>query len=187
MKKIISAIAFTGLALGSSLVWADDDSWDFLPITKGGFDPDLTVSFLGGLMDPQTHGLDADFVYGLEISANCLLLDPPMGTIRQQLSYSHYDEGGLEITSFEMNPHFLYHLNEKMAIGVGPGLGYVDADGRRVNEGTFSIQGGLSFHYKMSKQMYLGAEVRYQWTKELDDMDDDLKNARMYGKIGYRF
>jgi hypothetical protein len=187
MKKyIIGLIALAGLSATAPSLWADGD-WNFLPVQSDGFDPDLTLSVTGGIMDPQTHGLDTDFVFGLELSMNCLLLDPPQGTIRQQISYSHYDDSGLEITSFEINPHYLYKVDNKFSIGIGPGVGYVDADGRRVNEGAFALQGGVSLHYKMSSSLFLGAEARYQWTQELDDTNDDLKNARIFGKIGYRF
>jgi hypothetical protein len=185
-KTIIGLIATTILSSIVPHAWADSD-WNFLPVTGDGFDPDLTLSVTGGMMDLQTHGLDTDFVFGLELSLNCLLLDPPVGTIRQQFSYSHYDDSGLEITSFEMNPHFLYKVDSRLAIGFGPGIGYVDADGRNVNEGGFALQGGVSVHYKMSETLFLGAEARYQWTQEFDDLNDDLKNARLFGKVGYRF
>ena len=187
MKKTIKVlIAIAGLISLNSTVWAEGD-WRFLPVQGDGFDPDLTLSVTGGIMDPQTHGLDTDLVFGLELSLNCLLLDPPQGKIRQQLSFSHYDDGGLEITSFEMNPHYIYNMDNALSIGFGPGIGYLDADGRNVNEGAFTLQGGVSLHYKMSERLFLGAEARYQWTKELDDLDDDLKNARIFGKVGYRF
>ncbi|MES9939394.1 MAG: outer membrane beta-barrel protein [Candidatus Thiodiazotropha sp. 6PLUC2] len=185
-KSIIGLIAVAGFISTTPQAWADSD-WNFLPVMSDGFNPDLTLSVTGGIMDPQTHGLDTDLVFGLELSMNCLLLDPPLGTIRQQFSFSHYDDGGLEITSFEMNPHYLYKVDNKFSIGFGPGIGYVDADGRNVNEGTLALQGGISLHYKMSDQIFLGAEARYQWTKDLDDTKDDLKNARIFGKVGYRF
>jgi hypothetical protein len=63
----------------------------------------------------------------------------------------------------------------------------VDADGRDINEGALAIQGGVSLHYNMSNRLFLGAEARYQWTRELDDSNDDLKNTRIFGKLGYRF
>ena len=185
-KHIIGLIAIAGLTLASPRLWADS-GWNFLPVKGDGFDPDLTLSVTGGIMNPQPHGLDTDLVFGLELSMNCLLLDPPQGTIRQQVSYTHYDDSGLEITSFEINPHYLYRVDDKFSIGIGPGIGYVDADGRRVNEGAFALQGGVSLHYKMSDRLFLGAGARYQWTQELDDTDDDLKNARIFGKVGYRF
>jgi hypothetical protein len=185
-KHIIGLIVLAGLSVTAPGLWAGGD-WNFLPVQSDGFDPDLTLSVTGGIMDPQTHGLDTDLVFGLELSMNCLLLNPPQGTIRQQISYSNYDDSGLEITSFEINPHYLYKVDNRFSIGIGPGIGYVDADGRRVNEGALALQGGVSLHYKMSNRLFLGAEARYQWTQELDDTNDDLKNARIFGKIGYRF
>ncbi|MET0068236.1 MAG: outer membrane beta-barrel protein [Candidatus Thiodiazotropha sp.] len=187
MKKTIGAIlAVAGVALAGTPVWAADN-WGFLPVKSDGFDPDMTLSFMGGITDPMPHGLDADLSFGLELSMNCFLLDPPQGTIRQQISYMQYDDSGLKITSFEMNPHYLYRVDDKFSIGIGPGIGYVDADGRNVNEGALAIQGGVSLHYKMSNHLFLGAEARYQWTRELDDTNDDLKNTRIFGKVGYRF
>ncbi|MCG7874075.1 MAG: porin family protein [Candidatus Thiodiazotropha lotti] len=185
-KTVIGLILSAGLISTTSALRAGQD-WSFLPVKSDGFDPDLTLSVTGGIMDPQTHGLDTDLVFGLEISFDCLLVEPPNATIRQQFSYSHYDDSGLEITSFEMNPHYLYRVDNRFSIGFGPGIGYIDADGRNVNEGAFALQGGVSLHYKMSEQLFFGAEARYQWTQELDDINDDLKNARLFGKLGYRF
>jgi long-subunit fatty acid transport protein len=187
MKKSLVELILSAVLISISTTISASDNWGFLPAQSDGFDPDLTLSATGGLMDPQTHGLDTDFVFGLEISFNCLLVEPPNSTIRQQFSYSHYDDSGLEITSFEMNPHYLYRVDNRFSIGFGPGIGYVDADGRNVNEGAFSLQGGVSLHYKMSDRLFLGAEARYQWTQELDDINDDLKNTRLFGKLGYRF
>ncbi len=185
-KKIIGMLAIAGLVLGNTQVWAVDN-WEFLPVKNDGFNSDMTLSFMGGITDPLPHGLDADLSFGLELSMNCLLLDPPQGIIRQQFSYMHYDDGGLTITSFELNPHYLYRVDDKFSIGIGPGIGYVDADGRDINEGALAIQGGVSLHYNMSQRLFLGAEARYQWTQELDDSHDDLKNTRIFGKVGYRF
>ncbi|MEW8351110.1 MAG: hypothetical protein AB2687_22620, partial [Candidatus Thiodiazotropha taylori] len=130
MKKTVTGVIVCAALISAAPTLSAGQDWGFLPVKSDGFDPDLTLSVTGGIMDPQTHGLDTDLVFGLEVSFDCLLVEPPNATIRQQFSYSHYDDSGLEITSFEMNPHYLYRVDNRFSIGFGPGIGYIDADGR---------------------------------------------------------
>lgn len=163
------------------------EGWTFMPGKSDNYQPEMTVSALFGQLDPAPSGADSDSVIGVELSLNCPMVQPPEGTIRQQLSIGRYDENGLELTTIEINPHYLVALDDKLAIGFGPGLGYLRADAPGVDDSVFALQAGVSLHYNVDARLFLGAEARYQWTQELDDSNDDMNNSRIVAKVGYRF
>jgi hypothetical protein len=182
----------TALMLGSAMLAASAPAmaagWGFLPAANPGYEADATLAVMGGMQDPDVDGVDADAAYGIELSLSCPTLKPPRGEIRQQISVTGFDNDGLEMTSFELNPHYLVPLAENLDLGVGPGLGYVMAEGGRHDDGVFALQAGASLHYR-SGPLFLGAEARYQFTQEAEfgRRDEDLNNYRLLGKAGVNF
>ncbi|MCG8100719.1 MAG: hypothetical protein JAZ05_16660, partial [Candidatus Thiodiazotropha taylori] len=77
MKKTITGVIVCAGLISAAPTLSAGQDWGFLPVKSDGFDPDLTLSVTGGIMDPQTHGLDTDLVFGLEVSFDCLLVEPP--------------------------------------------------------------------------------------------------------------
>ena len=159
--------------------------WKLMPATDASFKAEPTVSLMGGIMNPDVPGADTDSVFGAELSFNCLALQPPTGKIRTQISWTRYDEGGLELNSVELNPHYLWKVGNNLELGVGPGLGYVSGKSGALDEGVWALQAGASVHYR-SGNMFLGAEARYQFTEE-DFGTSDLDNFRVMLKVGYNF
>lgn len=159
---------------------------EWLPIAGEAYEARSTLSVIGGTQDFEDG--DSDTVYGLEYSLVCPSLALRSGTIRQQLSVTLYDDDGFEATSFELNPHFIVMQQGGLGIGVGPGLGYVDAESGSQSDGVFALQAGASFHYRM-EALFLGAEARYQWTEDADfgDADVSLDNWRALAKLGFNF
>lgn len=185
MRRTLPLLASTLLlAPGPALA----DGWSLLPATSADYEAAPTVAALGGMQDPDVSGVDAGGAYGVELSLSCPTLAPPQGRIRQQISLTRFDNDGLELTSFELNPHYLVDLGSGLALGGGPGFGYVSADSGADSDGVFALQAGLSLHYRQGP-LFLGAEARYQWTQEADlgGNDTDLANSRLLGKVGWNF
>ena len=127
---------------------------------------------------------------GLELSLNCPLLKAPEGIIRQQISFASYDENGLEIDSFELNPHYQLDIAPDLAFGFGPGFGYVSARGVGIDDSAFTLQAGASLNYTIG-QIVIGAEARYQFMvsdiEANNGSEVDVDNSRLMLKLGYRF
>lgn len=159
--------------------------WSLMPVTDAGFKAEPTLALMGGMLNPNVSGADADSAYGAELSFNCIALQPPEGKLRTQVSFNKYDDAGLEIQSFEINPHYLVKVGEGLEIGAGPGIGYVTAKAGAMDESALALQLGVSAHYR-SGPMFLGAEARYQVTQE-EFANDDMNNFRVMLKVGVNF
>lgn len=109
-RQIITAIV---LLAASSAQAADQ--WTWMAGSKEGYTAH-TVSLLAGQMDPGDN-MDNDTIGGIELSLNCPLLQPPSNRIRQQLSYTKYDDQGVEIESIEINPHYVVEVQPGLEIG----------------------------------------------------------------------
>ena len=182
-------LALSALALTvAAPLPAAADGWTVLPATGSDYEAAPTVALLGGFQDPAVDGVDADGAYGVEVGLSCPTLAPPAGRIRQQISLTRFDNDGLELTSLEINPHYLVDLGRNLALGAGPGLGYVAADAGGDSDGVFALQAGVSLHYRQGP-LFLGAEARYQWTQEADlgGQDVDVNNSRLMAKVGWAF
>lgn len=143
-----------------------DGGWRLLPDKKGGFKAEPSLSVMVGSLNPSVSGASSDTVVGFELSLNCPLLQPPSNKIRQQISLSTYSHKGLEITTIELNPHYVIETSSGVSVGLGPGIGYLQAETATDKEGMFALQVGASIHYTAMDFMFLGAEARYQWTQD---------------------
>ncbi|HKJ75836.1 MAG TPA: porin family protein [Gammaproteobacteria bacterium] len=185
-RAIPTTVLSLTLAAASGATWAQ--GWKPL----AGADPDYrsepTVALVGGTQDPDFRDADSDGIYGIELSFNCPLLQPPTHRIRQQLSLTEYDEDGLELTSLELNPHYVVPVAQGLEIGFGPGLALIDAEAGRDDETLWGLQAGASLHYRVG-ELFAGAEYRYQITSEGDfgnarRGDEDVDNSRFLLKLG---
>jgi hypothetical protein len=125
-------------------------------------------------MDADHAG--SDLYAGVEFSLNCPWFQPPKGVIRQQFNIGTYDDNGLEITSYEMNPNYFMTLSPNLTLGIGPGIGYARAsykDGP--TEGLWSVQASANLNYR-SGPLFLGAGARYQDTQD-DTLAPGVKGA----------
>lgn len=186
MRRLIgvSAICF---AIAGVSAPAAAEGWDALPVLGDNYSAKPTLALIGGAMDPDFSGADTGAVYGVELSLDCPLLQPPVNRIRQQLSLTHYNDD-VEITSLEINPHYVMPLVEGLELGFGPGLGVLSVDTDNGDETVFGLQAGASLHYRAGP-LFLGAEARYQATTEGDfgAGDQDVNNARYMVKAGVNF
>jgi hypothetical protein len=150
-------ILLTALALGA----ATARPWrrKFLPIADKGYAPAFVASVTGGIMDPQHVG--SGDAWGLELALNCGLLQTPTGVVRTKLSVNKFDKAGLELT-VELNPRWTIPVAKDLTFGVGPGIGWVKADGGR-NVDMFAWQAGADLDYRIG-QLNLGLGARWQDT-----------------------
>jgi hypothetical protein len=164
------------------------DSWNLLPAADEGYQAQPTVALLGGQLDPAESGLDSATATGVELSLNCPLLAAPGGTIRQQLSYVRYDKDDVEITTIEINPHYMIDVADNLQVGFGPGLGYVSIDTPAGDDAALALQFGGSVQYRLGR-IYLGAEARWQWAGDVEIANTDVSpdNTRVLAKVGFNF
>jgi len=172
MKARLAAITLFSAAAVSGAALAE--AWVLGPAFKDGWKPEFTLAAVGGVMDADHAG--SDLYAGVEFSLNCPWFQPPKGVIRQQFNIGTYDDNGLEITSYEMNPNYFMTLSPNLTLGIGPGIGYARAsykDGP--TEGLWSVQASANLNYR-SGPLFLGAGARYQDTQD-DTLAPGVKGA----------
>ncbi|MGE5514402.1 MAG: hypothetical protein ACM31D_01130 [Bacteroidota bacterium] len=172
MRRIIYATSAAMIALLAALPARGGDGTPYAP--------NLAVALKGGVVSTDVSGVDASPVYGAELSVDDALIDPVVGKVRHMLSYNHADHDGLTLNTVEWNAHWVFETHRDFWLGAGPGIGYVWADGRGVDNSP-AAQFGMSATYFYDHAM-VGFESRYQWTT-----GDSADNWLTMVKVGYRF
>ena len=186
MKKKAIFMSLAGILLANAGANAADKGWSPLAVLDDDYVMEPTISLLGGIMSPSDG--DSGKLIGVEASFNCPLLQPPTNKIRQQLSYTQYDESGVKVSSIELNPHYVVALTPELSVGGGPGLGFVSVDSATKDTNLFAAQVGVSAHYNLSEMVFLGGDARYQLTENEDiGGSDGMNNLRMSLKVGVSF
>lgn len=188
-KVILNAGMASGLLITNS---AFAEGVSFLPVTKEGYEPEAVVSLIGGVMDSTAEGADSSSIVGAELSFRCVLLQVGDNQLRQQLSFTSWEDNGLTLQNLELNAHYQVPVAPDLKFGIGPGVGIImtDADGTD-NPTFFGAQFGASAHYTGFGPVFLGAEARYQITNEDKftsiSAEDNMNNWRAAVKVGYMF
>lgn len=160
--------------------------WKFLPALDKGYAPGFVASVTGGIMDPQ-H-VSSGGAWGLELAMNCGLLQTPTGVIRTKLSVNKFDKGGLDLTTVELNPRWTVPIAKDLTLGVGPGIGWVKADGGARTVDMFAWQAGADLDYRIG-QLNLGLGARWQDTvnKTVSAGREGADNWLVQAKVGIAF
>ncbi len=163
-----------------------DGALKAMPVLDPGYKADITLSALVGYMDPEHVGSDT-FVGG-ELAFNCLLLQPSSGNIRTKLSIGRFSNDGLRLTSYELNPRWMFNLDKNLSVGFGPGIGYVDAKAGGNSKGLWAGQVGADLDYRMGA-INLGLAARWQGTanRTIAPGFKGADNTLIEAKIGYNF
>ncbi len=190
MKKT-NVLAMLGAAAALAAGTAQADGWTFLPATKPGYTPEPTVAVTAGLLNPDSTIGGSATAYGVELSMNCALIQPPSNRVRTTVSFLTYEDGDLKLTDVELNPHYVVELSDNFWVGGGPGVGVVKADTSDQDATMLAFQLGASAHYRMDK-LFIGAEARYQFTQSKDigpaaNPDSGVNNVRALVKVGFNF
>jgi|GEM_PF-1170039 len=146
------------------------------------------IAVMGGVIDPELSGASSDWGYGVEASADCLLLQPAQGVLRHQLSITRYDDRPLRMTSTELNTHWMFEVAPRLEIGAGPGISYMRARLGGETNGLWGAQVGGSMNYTLDNNVFMGVEARYQFTESerFNGSSEDMDNYRVMGKVGIR-
>lgn len=159
-----------------------------LPILDKNFCPNIQVGLSAGYMNLKNVNASGATA-GIEISLDCPVFTLPWDNLRQQIMLNRFDSDGLEMTNLEFNPYYLITLNNGMEWGFGPGFGVIFSDAAK-SDTVFTLQAGTGLKYNISKEIYTGADIRWQWTQKAElspTQKEDLDNYRAQVKIGYRF
>jgi len=144
------------------------------------YSPNWAFALKGGAWQSDVKSVDTAPAYGAEISVDDPVIAPVIGKVRHMLSYNHADHDGLELNTVEWNAHWVFETANGFWLGAGPGVGYLWADGRNVDDSP-AVQFGMSSTYVMGHAL-LGFESRYQWTS-----GDSTDNWLTMIKVGYQF
>ncbi len=183
---VAKAVLAASLLMGSA---ASAKEFKALPILDSGFCPNIQVGLTAGYMNLSNVDAEGTTV-GIEISLDCPVFTLPWDNLRQQIMLTHFDSDGLEMTNLEFNPYYLITLDNGVEWGFGPGFGVIFSDTDHESDTVFTLQAGTGLKYNISKEIYTGADLRWQWTQEADlgqNHKEDLDNYRAQVKIGYRF
>jgi len=179
-KRVLNTLCLLGLSgLAGN---AAAEGWRAMPVLDDGWSPNITLAATYGIMTFDSTALDDDDAYGVQLSLDCPWFGPPEGSIRQQFNYNVYDDGGVEISSFELNPRFYFLPPESnFNFGIGPGVGYVWTDTTTTDDENWSLQVGADLEYRYSA-LFIGLSSRYQ---EVNDSGAD--NTFTSLKFGVNF
>jgi len=186
-NALLSTILVMAFLLPLSVQATSD--WQVLPVLKPSYKPDFAVAVLVGGMQADDDNKDKFSPAGLEVSLNCPLLKTPKHTIRQQISYTQAETNGFKTKSFELSPHHMFKVGEKVTAGFGPSIGYTTVENPDGDDSVVTYGLGASTRYDVTKKFFVGAEVRYVKAQEFEiaDKTTDFDNARALVKLGYQF
>jgi len=178
-----SAIALSSTASAEVVV---------LPVAKDGYQFEPTVSLMLGTVQPSDSDADSQTIMGAELSFRCVLLQVGDNQLRQQLSFTQWEDNDFTAQNLEINAHYQIDVAKSTKVGFGPGVGLILTDGPVGDDPTyFAAQLGASAHYTGLGPVFLGAEWRYQLTTEESLGSglgkNDMNNWRAAVKVGYSF
>jgi hypothetical protein len=183
-RTLINTMLGFGFVAASTVAFAD--GWNFLPVMDSGFKPNVTVSAVGGAMNGSATGAGA--YTGIEAAFNCLAMQPPSGVIRTKASYGQFNQNGLKLTTFEINPRWTTEIAKDVTVGVGPGVGFVQADTGTQTNNMAALQVGADLDYRIGA-MNLGLGARWQGTSnnDLGNGTSGANNTLIQAKVGMNF
>jgi hypothetical protein len=174
MKKNFVLFLFV-LLLNSS---AQAEDWTFLPTKNVHNSSEYGVALIVGSSDLHKDSTSGS-LYGVEFSFLCPLVQASEHKIRQNISLTKFDKNSFDMYSLELNPHYLYQIEENTYFGVGPSLGLLKVEG---DDAVLDFGMGISIRKDLTEKLFLGAEFRKVYATE-----NDYSNTRFIGKVGYHF
>lgn len=185
MKHKLTALAtLSVLALSGNALAAD--SWEILPVLKDGWKPDFSFAAEIGTMDVKNGGR-GDY-QGVEFALNCPWFCPPTGNLRQEFHLGAYKNGEYSLTTFEMDPHYMFPLSPNWSVGGGPGIGFVKAyvGDKTATMSSFQVTGDIDYN---NGHFFFGFGARYQNTlnKEIAPGVRGMDNWLVSAKIGLNY
>jgi hypothetical protein len=172
-KLLLSSLIILGVTLS-----AQAEEWILFPKDKQNSNQNYGVALIGGSADLDGHASSGN-LYGVEFSLVCPLVQASEHTIRQNISLTKFDKKSFDMYSLEVNPHYLFQVEESTYLGIGPSLGLSKIEGDDIVT-TFGI--GASIRTDLTEKLFIGAEFRKVYAT-----DSNFANVRFIGKVGYFF
>jgi hypothetical protein len=166
MKKIAVVFALAGLGLAQGgVAWGAGSGGVLAPAVRPGWTPQLMLGDPAGCLEPGAGEVGGDAISGVQPSLGCTGLQPSGGSIRPQLNINRFANDGVRLTTTEMNPRYFMNVAPGLALGLGPGLGYVQTQ-TDAGKGPdlWAVQIGADLDYRQGP-LFLGVGTRYQWTE----------------------
>lgn len=189
MKKIIF-LAFAIMLITSVSANAQEGDSPFdknetglFPVLKEGYKPQFSIapqiSYIN-FNDINSSGI----AFGGEIALQCPLLGTKKNYIRQQLSFTYFDDPDSEFSAYEItiNPEYRFMTTSNFELAAGPSLGFLHAevDNTDFSENVFSYGLSASATLHFGEKMFSGVSFRQNWAS------DDLSHYQGMLKLGYK-
>lgn len=183
-RTLIHTLLGFGLIATSSATLAD--GWKLFPVMNANYQANLTVSAVGGALNSNSLGNGG--YTGIEAAFNCLALQPPTGVIRSKISYGQFDQNGMKLNTFEVNPRWTTEISKNLSLGIGPGVGWVQVDTGAQTNNLAAVQLGADVDYRIGA-LNLGLAYRWQGTANTDlgNGKSGVNNDLVQAKIGVNF
>jgi len=178
--------------LASALIFAGGDIDPIEPVIEAPMVEEpmsagipMGLALLGGVMKGEGDDAEWDPVYGAEYSFECLFSED----VRSQIQFTYYDQNDLKMYQLSANPHYIFNKGDAVEVAAGPHIGVAKAELGSEDDIVFTYGLGVSAKAAVTENVFVGAEARYEWTTdaEFNGIEDDLNNAKIFGKIGYSF
>lgn len=175
---------------GNRLIADDeqDDGWLFMPASSGPYKADFSLALMAGEGRNERDDESVEVSTGVEFGFNSPWLQPRNeNRLRTFFSHTTLNGDSFKTNSLELNWHLMTPVAPNLTLGLGPGIGWLEADARGIPEGeNLSIQVGGNLTYR-NGPWYLGLELRRQWSSTLsaDGRSFDPDNTRLMLKLGF--
>jgi len=192
LKKGMVGVLLSLLLAAPVLAETSNPGFVFFPVTESSYQPNFVVAALKasvtadpyGHEDPtQTEVLKGS---GAEISLDCPWFQFGSNPLRQQISVVNYIQQASQMTSLELNPHYVM-TGGVFGLGFGPGFGWIRKTSRldQTQEQTyFTLQYGVSLVMNLGF-MHIAVEKRRQMSSQ--ENGKFLDNQRQVLKLGIAF
>lgn len=175
------------LLLATASLAAGAEGTRFMPMFT---DPDFefrpTLAAVVGALKPESN--PSGLYLGTEVSFNSGVFQTEARRVRSHLTFGHYDQSGLKLTTIDFSPRYTVPMGSGFSIGGGPGIAYLRSTvaSRTASHLAWMVAGGVSFR---KGGYYAGVDLRYQDTREklVGTSPRDADNWGLATKIGYNF
>jgi len=129
---------------------------------------------------------------GVGVDWNCRLFKVAYGQLKPSLQLgtgrAYGDGSHLDFSNIELNMRYLYPIGQNLFAGFGAGIGAADVKLQGMSSGMVgTMQGSGELDLKISPNVYIGAQAKYQFATEYKNTGINPDNYRLGIKLGMLF